>query len=465
MVKANNKHIFFLVSLIGTALFTLYMEFYAVNLFLPTLSFLLIISIITFNLYLNNDDFYSPLTIFSIMYLGYAIGGFYYSDATNDFGKFVGFLNLQPSIVVDLMRVSLVYAIICFLFFGLGYTIFKEKVKFKSSFEMNGFWCFYARYYYILVIPFLMVGLMYWYWIAHITAGGMLNMLMYFQAFRHLVEDANASTLPYHFYYAGIYLWFLAIHIKGEPVTKLFLFCSVVGFIINLSQGRITLAITFLLSQMLFFALKDEHLRKRIFVYFISLMSFAFVVYFLRVLSNSLFIGAEGDALDKNIFDVIIGGGNVADLQQLVIIFKTYGLSDSAIGLTYFDWIRNTVGQFFGMEPSSIGLTIKEVYIPESSGAPTPGAIGEAFVNFNIGGPLFMFFVGLAFTFIYKYVMKSGSPLLLLIYSIFLARFVFIYPKVDSTMVINFLWGATPFLLGVGFIFFIFGLAKGKTHV
>ncbi|WP_169327923.1 O-antigen polymerase [Pseudoalteromonas sp. NEC-BIFX-2020_015] len=413
-------------------------------------------------MYLNDDDFYSPLSMFSIMYLGYAIGGFYYSGATHNFGKFVGFLNLQSSTVVDLMRVSLIYAIICFLCFGVGYSLFKEKVRFKDSFSINGFWCFYVRYYRILVIPFLIVGLVYWYWIAHVTAGGMLNMLMYFQAFRHLVEDANVSTLPYHFYYAGIYLWLLAIHIKGEPVTKFFLFCSIVGLVINLSQGRITLAITFLFSQMFFFALKDENLRKKVFIYFISLMSFAFVVYFLRMLSNSLFIGADGSALDKNIFEVIIGGGNVADLQQLVIIFHTYSVNEANVGLTYFDWIRNTLGQFFGMKPSSIGLTIKQLYVPESSGAPTPGAIGEAYVNFNIAGPLFMFFVGLAFTFIYKYVMKSGSPLLLLIYSIFLARFIFIYPKVDSTMFINFLWGATPFLLGVGFIFILFELAKGK---
>lgn len=462
MIKTNNKHVFFLASVIGISLFTIYMEFYALNLFLPTLSFILIVSIIIFNLYLNNDDFYSPLSMFSIMYLGYAIGGFYYSEATNYFGKFVGFLNLQPSTVVDLMRVSLVYAIICFLCFGLGYTIFKKRVKFKDSYDVNGFWCFYARYYHYLVIPFLIVGLVYWYWIAHVTAGGMLNMLMYFQAFRHLVEDAKVSTLPYHFYYAGIYLWLLAIHIKGEHVTKFFLFCSVVGLIINLSQGRITLAITFLFSQMFFFALKDENLRKKVFIYFVSLMSFAFLVYFLRMLSNSLFIGVEGDAFNKNIFDVIIGGGNVADLQQLVIIFHTYSINEAAVGLTYFDWIRNTIGQFFGMEPSSIGLTIKQLYIPESSGAPTPGAIGEAFVNFNIAGPLFMFFVGLAFAFIYKHVMKYGSPLLLLVYSIFLARFIFIYPKVDSTMLVNFLWGATPFLFGVGFIFIIFELAKGN---
>ena len=462
MIKTNNKHVFFLASVIGATLFTLYMELHAVNQFLPTLSFILIVTIVTFNLYLNDDDFYSPLSMFSIMYVGYAIGGFYYSGSANYFGKFIEFLNLRPSTVVDLMRVSLIYATICFLCFGFGYSLFKERVRFKDRFDINGFWGFYSRYYQLLVIPFLIVGLAYWYWIAQVTAGGMLNMLMYFQAFRHLVEDAKVSTLPYHFYYAGIYLWLLAIHIKGEPVTKFFILCSIIGLVINLSQGRITLAITFLFSQMFFFALKDGNLRKKVFIYFVSLMSFAFVVYFLRMLSNSLFIGTDSTALDKNIFDVIIGGGNVADLQQLVIIFHTYSVNEVTLGLTYFDWIRNTLGQFFGMEPSSIGLTIKELYIPASSGAPTPGAIGEAFVNFNIAGPLFMFFVGLTFTLIYKNIMKSGSPLLLLVYSIFLARFIFIYPKVDSTMLINFLWGATPFLLGVTFIFILYGLAKGR---
>ena len=118
MIKTNNKHVFFLASVIGATLFTLYMELHAVNQFLPTLSFILIVTIVTFNLYLNDDDFYSPLSMFSIMYVGYAIGGFYYSGSANYFGKFIEFLNLRPSTVVDLMRVSLIYATICFLCFG-----------------------------------------------------------------------------------------------------------------------------------------------------------------------------------------------------------------------------------------------------------------------------------------------------------------------------------------------------------
>ena len=460
MIIKKNKYVLFLLFLAVIAVFSFYMEFHASSLFLPTLSFVLIVTIVTFNLFMNDDDFYSPLSMFSIMYLGYAIGGFYYSGATNYFGKFISFLSLQPEAVVSLMRLSLIYATICFLFFGVGYALFKKKIIFEAQFGKSRFWSFYARYYPLIVIPFLLVGLLYWYWVAQVTAGGMLNLLMYFQAFRHLVEDANISTLPYHFYYAGIYLWLLGLETQGKSVTKAFIFFSIIGLVINLSQGRITLAITFLFSQLFFFALKDRYLRKKVFIYFISLMSIAFLVYFLRILSNSLFIGADSDAFDKNIFDVIIGGGNVADLQQLVIIFHTYGASDVTLGLTYFDWFRNTFGQFFGLQPSSVGLMIKELYVPASSGAPTPGAIGEAYVNFNIAAPLFMFFVGSAFSLIYRYVMRSGNSLLLLVYSVFLARFIFIYPKVDSTMLVNFLWGVIPFLLGVSLLFILFEFSK-----
>lgn len=456
------KDILFLGFFSLFAFLTFYLEMNVKYSFLPTLSFILILVIAFFNVYKNDLDFFSPLTIFSIMYVGYALGGLYYSDSDGYFGKFIAFLDLEPLRVVELMRLGLVYAIISFIFFGLGYSLYKRPIRFKDSTSHLRFWRFYARYYYLIVIPFLLIGLVYWYWIAQETSGGIVNMLIYFQAFRHLAEDAQVSTLPYHFYYAGIYLWLLAMYIRNGKVNIYFILFSFIGFVINLSQGRITLAVTFILSQMFFFALADEKLRKKIFVYFISLMLIAFAVYFLRVLSNSLFIGSDANVIESDFLGIIIGGGNISDLQQLVIIFHTFSIGESTLGFTYIDWFRNTMGQFLGMDPSSVGLTIKQLYVPDSSGAPTPGAIGEAFVNFNIAGPIVLFFIGAFFAILYKFVMKRGNSLLLLIYSVFLARFIFIYPKVDSTMLINFLWGVTPFLLGI-VVFFIFYILVIRT--
>lgn len=462
----SHKSILFLIGLVFVVAFTIYYEVSGTNSYsyLPSLSLILILIISFSILFLNDSDYFSPLTIFSIMYTGYAIGGYYYANSSGYFGKFLAFMNLDSEYILELMRLSLVYAIVAYICLLFGYLLFKKRVLFIDTQSKTKFWVFFGQYYAIIVIPFLFIGLGYWYWIAQVTAGGMLNLLIYFQAFRHLAEDANISTLPYHFYYAGIYLWLLALHVKGKDITKLFVLCSIIGFIMNLSQGRITLAVTFVLAQMFFIALSDERKKKKIFIYFLSLMSFAFVVYFLRILSNSLFIGSEADPLSNNLLDVIIGGGNVSDLQQLVIIFHSFDVNSSSLGLTYLDWFRNSVGLYLGMEPNSIGLTIKELYVPSTSGAPTPGAIGEAYVNFNIAGALVMFIFGMAFALIYRSSMRSGSPFILLVYSVFLARFIFIYPKVDSTMLVNFLWGVTPMALGLSLFFILYVLLAKVTN-
>lgn len=460
-----NKAILYSIGLVCLVAFTLYVEISSANTlsYLPSLSLILVIIITFANFFLNDNDYFSPLSIFSLMYTGYAIGGYYYANSSGYFGKFLAFMDMDTAYIIDLMRLSLVYAITAYLFFLLGYILFKKKVLFFDTTSQTRFWKFYGKHYLLIVIPFLVIGLGYWYWIAQVTAGGMLNLLIYFQAFRHLAEDAEISTLPYHLYYAGIYLWLLGLHVKGKPISKIFILCSLIGFVMNLSQGRITLAVTFILAQMFFIALRDERQRKKIFIYFVSLMSFAFVVYFLRILSNSIFIGSETEVFTTNILDIIIGGGNVSDLQQLVIIFHTFDINTSSLGITYLDWFRNSIGVYFGMEPSSIGLTIKEMYVPSTSGAPTPGAIGEAYVNFNIAGALVMFVCGMAFALIYRSAMRSGSALVLIIYSVFLARFVFIYPKVDSTMLVNFLWGVTPMLLGLGILYIIYVVAMRVT--
>ena len=81
------------------------------------------------------------------------------------------------------------------------------------------------------------------------------------------------------------------------------------------------------------------------------------------MLSNSFFIGGDLRFSDISLIETVIGGGNVSDLQQLVIIFHTFDSSNALLGVSYLDWLRNTVGTQFGLEPNSIGLMIKEMFI------------------------------------------------------------------------------------------------------
>jgi hypothetical protein len=448
-------------------LFVLVLELYAKNDFLAFLGGCLGFLIIVASYFgYRREGVFSPLIVFSVMYSGYVLGGLYYSSSDESFGKFLDFLSLEREENVLLMQYGLVYAIICYLMFCFGYFIFSRRSKRYFLVRPSGFVSFFERYYGYIVAPLLVMGLAYWYWVALVAAGGLLNLIVYFQAFRHLIADTSITTLPYHFYYAGIFLWLLGSIGKSGKVGFLFWSFSFLGLIMTLTQGRITLAITFLLSQIIFIALYDSSKEKGAVKIVVAILFLAFAVYFLRIASNYLFIEKDFDISNFDFFEIIVGGGNVSDLQQLAIIFYTFEFDNSLLGASYLDWIRNSLGAVIGVSPSSVGLIIKGLYVPESSGAPTPGAIGEAYANFNFGAPILMFFVGSFFHFVRRFSFESGSLFWLLVYSVFLSRFIFIYPKVDSTMLVNFLWGITPFALVILVLYLLYLLAtisKRKT--
>jgi len=399
------------------------------------------------------------------MYSGYVFGGFYYSRSEQNFGKFLDFLGLAREQNIALMQFGILYAMICYVMFSFGYLLFsRTRVRFFKA-KKSDFMFFYERVYVFFVIPLLLVGLLYWFWVAKVAAGGMLDLIIRFQAFRHLIADMSITTLPYHFYYAGIFLWLLGATLRTGRVGYVFWAFSLIGVLMTLTQGRITLAITFLISQIVFVSVYDPSREKLGIKAVVAIVSFAFIIYFLRIASNYFFIGKEFNISDFDIIGVMVGSGNVADLQQLAIIFETFDFGKSLLGATYLDWIRNSVGGYFGFYPSSVGLMIKDLYVPEGSGAPTPGAIGEAYANFNLAAPFFMFFVGLFFSLVRNITFRSGSLVGLLIYSIFLSRFVFVYPKVDSTMLVNFLWGVTPALLVLLLIFIVYSMILNESHV
>lgn len=456
----ENRVVLLSIFLLILAVFTIWMEFNSVNSYLVLASSLLLGVIVASIVLFEVNNLISPLVIFSLMYSGYALGGYYYAFSVDSFGKFIDFVALDHDLAVAYMQVGLLYALLCYLCFVFGYLLVKKNLIFLRKNSQTDFQYFLIKISRLLVPVLLFLGLVYWYWVGVQTSGSFLDMFRYFQAFPHLARDSGISTLPYHLYYAGVFLWLLVIAVQNKKIGWLFIVFSILGMVMNATQGRIALSITFLMAQIIFIALYNKELKGKIIVISVFLVAFAFILYYLRILSNSVFIGASLDIYELNFLKVMIGGGNVSDLQQLVLIFYTFNLEGSLLGATYFDWIRNSFGGLLGLEPSSVGLTIKELHIPATSGAPTPGAIGEAYANFNVLAPLFMFGVGSFFAAISNTVLHSRNLIVLLVYSIFLARFVFIYPKVDSTMMSNFFWGAFPLILLLFVLFIGFKLVK-----
>ena len=404
-----------------------------------------------------SNNLFTSFNLFSVMYFGYVVGGFYYSFQLNEFGKFIGFINLSSGEVVRLFEMSILVIIVGYLFFCLGYGFVKAKIKIPRHLpvmamdinEINN--KLYATRW-MVVIPLLAVGMYTWYSVAEATSGGILQSIIYFQAFRHMAEAKGVSTLFYNFYYAGVYYWlYLILSDENRRISLIFIFFSIVGMVMNLTQGQIMAPITFVLSQVVAVALFRKESQKKMFIIVFILMALAFLLYFLRIVSNYIFMGKEmlfqdaiGDFMNK-----IVGSGNTSDIQQIAIILSKFDSSSVLLGSTYIDWLRNSFGGFFGFEPSSVGLILKELYFPSTSGAPTPGALGELIANFYFLGPFMMFFVGVILGLLQIYLNTPYSSIYKFVYSIVLAKFVFLYAKVDSSMLSSLIFMVLPFLVVV----------------
>ncbi len=418
------------------------------------LAIILVLLVIGFISAQRLERIFSPLTIFSVSYLGYAVGAVYYS-VSGEVGKFsvltgteVEFWSYAPAIDALLIW--------CFVGFGLGYLLgeyrfglfHRRRVEEGEPAYPRGSWI--LSVYKPIVLSSLSIGVFWWLYVAHTVSDSLFQFIKEFQLFPHRVAEYGVTTLPYHFYYAGIFLWLYSIFLKDKNPGALFWSFSLLGVLINLTQGRVMLSATFLMALLIAVGLYRPALRTRIVYSLLAVVALAVVAYFLRIYSNYAYIGKEFDLFERGFFSSTIGslvaGGNVPDLQQLVIILHTWGHGSFSYGLTYVDSVKNLFSGIFGFESSSVGLQIKSLYFPDRSGPPTPGAVGEAYVNFGWFSPVFFFFVGFVFAKVYGFVFYRKSALIYIVYAIFLTRFVFMYPKVDSTMISNFVWGVSPFL-------------------
>lgn len=126
------------------------------------------------------------------------------------------------------------------------------------------------------------------------------------------------------------------------------------------------------------------------------------------------------------ILRALVGGGNLPDLQQLILIVN--GLIEGRLQLTYgatfFDWIINLARSRIGGAdelPPSVGYRILHAYFPGKNGGPTPGIIGEVILNFGFLAPIALFGIGYGMTRIYAAMQKfkvAASVAILHIYRV-----------------------------------------------
>ncbi|SDL67410.1 hypothetical protein SAMN05661010_02236 [Modicisalibacter muralis] len=252
--RAKKIQLFLLILLLSVPLFSA-IAIYAIQPSLVLLSFILLF-VMAFNcIFLKGNDFFSPLTWFSFTYLGYVIGGLYYSMGGEYYGKFIELTGIPFQEVPFYMMISLLWATICYGSLCIGYSIFSRDGDFIPKVKMAGLFC--ARNFrtvsFVIIPLFLITGLLYWLYVAEVLAGNVISLIINFQAFRHLNAEVHITTLPYHFYYVGILLWLLNIVQSGKKVGGFFIFFSLIGFIIDLTQGQIMQPMTFLIMQVVFY--------------------------------------------------------------------------------------------------------------------------------------------------------------------------------------------------------------------
>lgn len=455
ILRIRRRIIYFILGLLLIIPTCVISEAHATTEYISLLAMFLLILIVFAVLFTYDDGAVTPLTLFSLMYSGYAIGAIYYAQSDGYFGKFIEFSGLGRHVVEEYMIQSLFLAISCYFAFWLGYALNIKKDIYHLQPKSDEFIKFISKNKNILIFPLVLFVFLYWVWVCFTISGGIINALIEFQLFPHLAKANNITIAPYLIYYAAINIWFICILCSPKTsISKSFVFWAFVGFVISISTARITISISYILSLLVFAYLVKREYRNRLLVIGSTLLLSSFMIYVLREFSNYYFLYGDISKVDFNFLTGLIGGGNITDLQQLVIILSTFSLNNSLLGSSYLDWINNFVGVYFGMEPNSLGLLIHEMYMPASSGAPTPGAVGELYANFNVLSPLVIFFIGCLMAVIRNFVLSKRNSLLAFCYSVFLVCFVFMYPKVDSTMFVNFIWGVAP-TLSIVFLFYL----------
>ncbi|HHQ4551618.1 TPA: hypothetical protein ACSPZV_004047, partial [Aeromonas veronii] len=337
-------------------------EIYAATEYISLLAMCLLILIVFAILFTRDDGVVTPLTLFSLMYSGYAIGAIYYAQSDGYFGKFIEFSGLGRHVVEQYMIQSLLLAIACYFTFWFGYALNIKRDIYYLQPKSDELIKFISKNKNLLIFPLILFVFLYWVWVCFTISGGVINALIEFQLFPHLAKDNNITIAPYLIYYAAINIWFICMLCSpNQSISKSFVFWALVGFIISISTARITISISYILSLLVFAYLVKREYRSRLLVIGSTLLLSSFVIYVLREFSNYYFLYGDISKVDFNFLTGLIGGGNITDLQQLVIILNAFSLNNSLLGSSYLDWINNFVGVYFGMEPNSLGLLIHEM--------------------------------------------------------------------------------------------------------
>lgn len=432
-------------------------------------------------LYVYRNDALHPAFWTNLGFVGYGVAGFYYSA----FGyQNAVFLNLakfdlegRQAWFVMALAIAVVGLVVFNLAFKLGNRHSGAPKQASPNKSLPSAALLLGK---VAALILIVLGLVYYVYFADRVAGGIMPMIGQVGAYPHIVAASGLSSLPFHLVYGGALLWLLTWLQGKQRVWLGLLFIPVSAFVI-LSTGRIASANAYLFSALLFFiyATRGRAGWKIFGAALAALLPINIAYYFFREYTSYAYVGRVKDfplfadwPVDEGIqfapdatgalfphmerfnyiLRALVGGGNVPDLQQLILIVN--GLLEGKLHLTYgatfTDWIINLArSRMGGVDelPLSVGYRILHAYFPEKNGGPTPGIIGEVILNFGFLAPIALFGIGYGMTRIYAVMQNSRSSLLQLLYCIFIVSIWALLLKVDSSLLDGYFWMAAPISL------------------
>lgn len=430
-----------------------------------------------FGLYIYRNDALHPAFWTNLGFVGYAVAGFYYSAFGYQNAVFLNLAKFDVEGRQAWFLMALAIAALGLVVFNLAFKLgdhhsgVPKKVSPNTSLPPTVL--FFGK---VAALILIVLGLMYYVYFADRVAGGIMPMIGQVGAYPHIVAASGLSSLPFHLIYGGALLWLLTWLQRKQQVWVGLLFIPVSAFVI-LSTGRIASANAYLFSAILFFIYTSRGRADwKIFgAALAALLPINIAYYFFREYTSYAYVGrvqdfplfAEDSAIQVGpdvagalfpqmerfnyILRALVGGGNLPDLQQLILIVN--GLIEGRLQLTYgatfFDWIINLARSRIGGAdelPLSVGYRILHAYFPGKNGGPTPGIIGEVILNFGFLAPIALFGIGYGMTRIYA-AMQNSRSLLQLLYCIFIVSIWALLLKVDSSLLDGYLWMAVPISL------------------
>jgi hypothetical protein len=393
--------------------------------------------LILYRLFIKNRlNFITPDFYFSAMYFGYVISGVYY--LVFDRYSSARYLNLagvkETNVVFFFPFLIIIVGYICFIF---GYD-FSTSFRLRKRLSLNGLESV-LKFKYVAAIGYFLflLGFAYWIFISYYVGENPVTLLLKIGNAPYILWANNVRTTPYILCGYGItILLFHKLSRKNKVSIGLFLLI-VLSVIPIISNGRLSLGLFPLFILYLFYSmyLNNGRVNKRLFVMGFALL---LMLYFARYASSYYFIKGrlpEPGNVVEFFFNRIVGRGNVADVQQVVLAIKYRTQNGLLYGTTWFDFLNNLLARRFDWAPNSVGIRIKAQYFSQITGAPTPGIISEFLLNYGIIGVLFgMTFLGATFGVVFKFCfLCRRSALITFFYATFVYYFVFLSAKVDST--------------------------------